>query len=192
VAIVAAALGLGWARADPATETRLREALRSAQTQLRTLEDDKSRWQQAEAELQKELTAAKKELAAVPKAKAGADDRALAEFRRRVVEEQGASAKLKGALAACEAASQEAVASARTAEGERTKLKADVAALNARLAASAEKNARIYQLARQVLDWVSSIGAREETEPMFGLERVRLENLAQDYGDQLYEQRIPK
>jgi septal ring factor EnvC (AmiA/AmiB activator) len=189
-AIAASVVHPGPARADPAAETRLREALRSAQMQIRNLEDDRSRWQQSEAEFQKELAAAKKELAAQPRAQAGANERALSELRQRMAEEQGASAKLKASLAACEASSQEAAALARTAEADRAKLKAEAAKLGEQLSAAATRNAKIYRLGRQVIDWVSTFGAREESEILLGLERVRLENMAQAYDDLLSEQRI--
>jgi len=185
---VAAALPLP-ARPDAAAETRLREALRSAQMQLRTVEDERAKWQETEAQLRRELEAAKREAGEAPK-KGGAAERALAHLRRQAAEQATAAATLKASLATCEAASRDAADAARFAEADRGRLRGQVASLEARLAASERKNARMFQIGKEIIDWVENIGARVQSEPVLGLERVKLENIAQDYGDKLLEQKV--
>jgi len=186
VALVAGPSGAG--SAENPTETRLREALRSAQTQLRALEDERAKWQETEAELRKELEAAKKEVAPAPKH--GPSERAVWLLNRRIAEQESAAAGLKESLAKCESASREASSAARLSDAERARLKAEAAALGARLAASERKNEKMFAIAKEIIDWVSNIGARVESEPVLGLRRVELENIAQDYDDKLLEERV--
>jgi len=186
VALVAGPSGAG--SAENPTETRLREALRSAQTQLRALEDERAKWQETEAELRKELEAAKKEVAPAPKH--GPSERAVWLLNRRIAEQESAAAGLKESLAKCESASREASSAARLSDAERARLKAEAAALGARLAASERKNEKMFAIGKEIIDWVSNIGARVESEPVLGLRRVELENIAQDYDDKLLEERV--
>lgn len=176
------------ARGDAATEGRLRDALRSAQTQLRALEDERSKWQQREGELQQALEAAKKEPPPAPK-KAGASERAVSYLRYRLAEEEEAVATLKASLGRCQSGSKEAADAARQGDAERGKLKAEVMSLRERLAESEGKNAKMHALAKEILDWVESAGARGGSEPVLGLRRVELENIAQDYQDKLIERK---
>lgn len=177
------------ARGDATTESRLRDALRSAQSQLRALEDERARWEQSEATLKKELEATKAELSAAPK-KAGPSDRALAHLRARLTEAEEAVATLRGSLSTCERGSKEVADAARTSDAERSRLKAEVTSLEGSLAGSKAKNGKMYELAKEILDWVERSGARGGSEPVLGLKRVELENIAQDYQDKLIERKV--
>jgi len=177
----------GPGRADAATETRLREALRSAQSQIRSLEDERGQWQSREADMKKEVEAAQKEAAAAQKRSLG--ERVAPLLQRRLAEQEKVAARLQESLGRCEAATAAAAATVRTAEADRARAKSDADALAARLAASEARNARMYRLGKEIIDWVSSIGARVESEPVLGFKRVELENIAQGYDDKLLEQR---
>ena len=190
VLVSAAALRPGAARADAATETKLRDALRAATAQARTLEDDKARLQASEAALRKEV----EELRKRPAQKEGGDRKA-AELQRRIGEQAESTSRLKGSLEKCEAASREAVEGARATEQERARLATEGTALQARLAAGDARNVRMYQVAREVLDWIDRLGpgeAYEARDPFLGLKRVELENVAQDYRDRLLEQKAKR
>jgi chromosome segregation ATPase len=187
VVVSAAALRPGAARADAATETKLRDALRAATAQARTLEDDKARLQASEAALRKEV----EELRKRPIPKDGAD-RKVAELQRRIGEQIEATSRLKGSLEKCEADSRGAAGAVRAAEQERARLATEGTAQQARLAAGDARNVRMYQVAREVLDWIDRLGpgeAYEARDPFLGLKRVELENVAQDYRDRLLEQK---
>lgn len=174
-------------RADASTEARLREALRSATARAQSAEDEKARLQASEAALRKEVEELRKRPAT-----GGAGDRRAAELQRRLAEQDEAAAKARAALARCEAAQEEAASRARAAEVDRDRTSAEAKALQGRLAAADARNARMYRIGREVLDWIDELGpgaAYEAREPLLGLKRVELENVSQDYRDKLLEQK---
>ncbi len=199
--VCAAALALrpALASADAAGETRLREALRTATTQLRALEDERGAWQAKEAQLQKELESLRKQASTPPPPRAG--DRGAAELSRRLDEKSKAADELEASLAQCRAAARDAADATRAKEeGERTRLAAQMtqlteraAALETKGAACEARNARMYKVGKDIIDWLSNVGvgaALAAREPFLGLKRVELENTAQDYQDKLLEQKV--
>jgi chromosome segregation ATPase len=187
ICLLAAALAPGVARPDAASEARLRDALRAATAKAQALEDEKTRWQEAEAALKKEVEELKRRPA--PK---DPGDRKAAELQRRLTEQAEGSARLKASLDQCQAAAKDAAEEARAAGQERTHLATESTALQARLAAAEARNAGMYRVAREVLDWIDDLGpgtAYEARDPFLGLKRVELENVAQDYRDKLLEQK---
>ncbi len=171
------------ARPDAATEAKLRDALRSTTAQLRTLEDERATWQGKEAELKKEMAALQSQ--AKGAARPRTSEREVEELRRKLAGQSEESAKGAKALAQCEATREDA---ARASEQERGKLAAQEAKLAERLAAAEAKNERIYQVGKEILDWLAREGVGGE--PFLGLRRVRLENAAQAYEDLLIDQRL--
>jgi chromosome segregation ATPase len=175
------------ARADAAGETRLRDALRTSMAQLRTLEDEKAQWQSTEAALRKELEAVRKQ---APAADRG--DRKAADIRRRLAAGEEAASRLKQSLEKCQADAREAEEAGRSRDQDHTRLTTEAAALRERLAASEARNARMFQVATAVLDWIDRLGAGAAfaaREPFLGLKRVELENVAQDHRDKVLEQK---
>jgi chromosome segregation ATPase len=190
ICLAVAASTPGTARPDAATETRLRDALRSATTQLRSLEDEKARWQASEAALHAELEALRKR----PVPKDGADRKA-ADLQRRLSEHLDAASRLQVSLDRCQAASNQAVDAERALDTERARLATETTALQARLAASEARNARMYRVGKEVLDWIEQLGpgqAYDAREPFLGLKRVELENVAQDFRDKLQDQKATR
>jgi chromosome segregation ATPase len=169
--------------ADAATEAKLRDALRSTTTQLRALEDERAAWQAREAAMKKEL----EELRAQPKAppRNRAAERELEEAKSRAAEQARASALLTASLERCEAGKADA---SRTGDQDRARMGAEAAKLSERLAAAEVKNERIYGVAKEIIDWLEREGVGSET--FLGLERVKLENAAQDHMDKLIDQRV--
>lgn len=188
-----ALLASGLARADPATETRLREALRTTTTQLRALEDERTKWQASEAALRGELQTLRKQAASARPSPAKPNPREVAELNRRITEQAAAAAKLTESLAKCQAASQEAAQAARAkGEEERARQSSEASALGARLAASEARSRRIYAVGKELITWFEGedVGTWcEERAPLLGLKRVQLENIAQDFEDKLLEAR---
>ena len=190
------------ARPDPASETRLREALRSTTSQLRSLEDERGKWQAKEAELQKEIESLRSQLAAAKQAAgSGGDrrggDRKAAELDRRLSEQTAANTALKEAngklgesLSQCEKAARDAGDAARSKEDERARLAADVGSLKGRLVAAEAKNTRLFSVGKEILAWALRDDISETGQTILGLERVKLENAAQDYEDKLLEQKV--
>lgn len=187
-----AALGPVGARAQGATESRLREALRSTTAQLRTAEDERARLQAGEAALKEEVAALRRQVAAgrqAPRAGArevGELNGKLADANRRLAEQAEVARTASESLARCQAETQEA------ARG-REKLQASSQALQERLTAAETRNTRLFQVGKEILDWLSGQGvaaALWAREPFLGLKRVELENAAEDYRDKLHEQRL--
>jgi chromosome segregation ATPase len=187
--LAATALSPGAASADGATEARLREALRTATSQLRALEDERASWQAREAGLKKEIETAHAQLAAAKRPILKTNDRELAELKGRLVEQEERAAKQAKALAQCQAGEKDAADAARSREEERSRLAGDAASLRERIAAAEVKNARLYELGKEIIEWISREGVYEASEPILGLKRARLENVAQNYEDKLLDAR---
>jgi chromosome segregation ATPase len=188
-----AAIGPAAAQGQSPTESRLREALRSTTVQLRTAEDDRARLQASEAALKEEVASLRRELA-TPRPRSGAASarevgglrRELAEANRRLEEQVQVNRAAAESLSKCQVAGQE---DARA----RAQLQAEIAASRKEIAAAQAKNARLYQVGKEIIEWLSSKGvatALWAREPFLGLKRVELENVAEGYRDRLQEQRL--
>jgi chromosome segregation ATPase len=185
--LVLATMAPASARPDPATEARLRDALRTATTQLRALEDEKGRWQASEASLKKELDT----LRSRPLPRDGGD-RKVADLQKRLSEQADLTSRAKAALEQCQAASRDADASARALELERTRLAAEATRLQERLTAAESRADRMYRVGNEILDWIDALGPGavcDAREPLLGLKRVELENASQDFRDKLLGQK---
>jgi hypothetical protein len=175
------------ARADPATEARLRDALRSTTAQLRALEDERARWKETEAQLRRELESARG--AARPSQPPAASVTAL---NRKISEQATTNARLKESLAQCEsraARPASAVAPSAPVEGEeRKKLTGEVASLKEKLSASEAKNLEMYRVGKDLTSWMVQNGVGGER--FFGWKSVELENIGQEYEDKLFDQKV--
>jgi hypothetical protein len=181
-------------RADAATEAKLRDALRATTAQLRTLEDEKARWERTEAELKAELQT----LRGLPAPKAAPVERKeLASLNRRITELTQSNAALRAQVARC-TSSVRTASSAPSApveqrapaltDEERKRLDAELTSLRQKLAGSEEKNQEMYRVSKEMLAWLEKIGVGGE--PFFGWKRNELEMIAQEYGDRLLEQKV--
>jgi len=179
--------------AEPPSETRLREALRSTSTQLRTLEDERSRWQATEAEQKKEIETLKAQLAA-ERAKARRQQAPSAEVTKRLDEQTEANQKLSASLAECQTAARDAGDAVHAKEEQNARLIAQVRFQVQRAASCEEKNARLYRLTKEFVDRFEKMGLGDSLlstlEPFLGLRRVELENFSQDFQDKLLEQKV--
>ncbi len=179
--------------AESQSEARLREALRSTSSQLRTLEDERGRWQALEAEQKKEIESLKAQLAA-ERSKAHRQQAPSVELTRRLDEQTEANQKLSASLAECQTAARDAADAARAKEEQNTRLIAQVGSQIQRAASCEEKNARLYRLTREFVERFEKMGLGDTLlstlEPFFGLRRVELENFSQDFQDKLLEQKV--
>jgi len=173
------------ARADAATEARLRDALRTTTAQLRALEDEKARWVKTEADLRAELQTLH---GLPPPPRSTASERQVASLSRRVNELSDDNGKLRASLSRCEAGAVQRRATGDSADEVRKQLGTEIAALKERLTSSEEKNLEMYQVGKDLLGWLEKIGVGGE--PFFGWKRVQLENVAQEYADRLLEKKV--
>lgn len=172
--------------ADPsAVDQRLREALKNTMLQLRTAETERANLQAAQAENElknKELSA---KVEALTKQSTAAE--------KTAANQAGEITRLKEALAKWETAYNEAVNLAQQTESQRQKSAADVIALRRQVADQQTKNAEMFRLANEILKRYENFGlgrALTAKEPFVGITRVKLENLMQDYGDAIADQKI--
>ncbi|PKB21112.1 hypothetical protein [Janthinobacterium sp. 64] len=191
-------LGAGTAQAQgqkgQSMEERLRAELRNVTAQL----------QQTRGEL--DVLKAK----AVPAAAAPASDglkKELARSQSQLAQERAQREKLaaeqqRGAAAAQEAtaslaqyrqASERLAATGKQIEAERARLDAEVASQRGALARCESKNAQLYAAGQDILrayEGLDVLGVMQARQPFAAQSRVKLEQIAQQYGDQLYQGRF--
>ncbi|SEH32931.1 hypothetical protein [Magnetospirillum fulvum] len=204
LSLIAAALVLsglvpGGARASDDTETRLRDALRSAIAQSRTLEDERAQLHAKNAENQKLIEALKAQLESrpAPGRTAAAPDRAIldrmeAEFNRRLAANSETVAQAIAAQEKWKSAYQEAVAVARAKEAERAQLAGQTETLTRRAESCETKNAALYKVGAEILDRYAARDIAEtllDRDPFLGIKKVELQTLVQDYQDKLLDQK---
>lgn len=197
---IAAALAVsaslaGTARATDDTETRLREALRSAITQTRSMEDELVRLRAKTVEDAKIIDALKSQTAAggnKPAADKAILERMEAEFNRRLAAQNESMTKAAETLDKWKAAYQDAANVARTKETERAQLAGQTAQLRQRAESCEAKNLALFTVGNEILDRYAGRDFSEALaakEPFLGFKRVELQNLVQDYQDKLLDQK---
>ncbi|PZQ88589.1 MAG: hypothetical protein DI534_10495 [Leifsonia xyli] len=189
---LAATLAASSACAQQPSETdRLRDALRSAIAQTRSLEDQRNaltaRVTEAERKvqtLQTDLDAAKAEAK-----KADQDQRqAVTDFNARLEERNAALEKWKDAYG-------EAATVARAKDAERAKFEAESKDFQARNQNCTERNQRLAKVGRELLDRYRNVHFSDRLlarEPATGIKRVDVQNVLQDYGDRILDEELSK
>ena len=168
----------GPASAQQSLEDRLREQLRSTVAQLRELQDREATLQAQKAAAEQERDTARKELEAMRAQLAAAKGNT----RER--------AALQQTVAQYRSAAQQATTAAQQKEAARAELETQLAARSAILDACMAKNTQLYHVGLEILDAYQKFDlgdALGANEPFIKIHRVDLENIAQNYGDQLYD-----
>jgi chromosome segregation ATPase len=176
------------ARSD-AESDRLREALRSATAQSRSLEDQR-------AALQAKLTAVEQErdrlrkqneaYRAQVKEAEQAYRQAVKDFNERLAERDESLEKWKSAYG-------EAATVARAKDAERAKFENEAAAFKTSSKACAAKNAQLVKTGNDIVRQYEEMNPMEKIwhhEPVFGLKRVEHQNAAQDFRDKILDQKV--
>jgi chromosome segregation ATPase len=168
---------------------RLREALRSATAQVRSLEDQRgvlqARLTTAEGErdrLRKQTEA----LRAQVKEAEQAYRQAVKDFNDRIAERDETLEKWKGAYA-------EAATVARAKDAERAKFESQAAALTASNKACEAKNAQLVKVGNEIVTQYETMNPLEKLlvhEPIFGGKRVDHQNTVQNYRDKVLDQKV--
>jgi DNA repair ATPase RecN len=175
--------------AQSATEAKLRDALRAATGQLRSLEDEQAKASAREAELKAELERLKGQLQAAPKPEKvqGAKGEVVA-LRRQLALKSAELETAGHSLATCKGEVENEAMVSRAREEARKKAVEDLASAFSRATQCEERRGRVYALAKEALQKLSEAGL---CEPLLGFKRVARENLAQEYLDKLREQMAP-
>ncbi|APA70918.1 hypothetical protein [Janthinobacterium sp. 1_2014MBL_MicDiv] len=117
--------------------------------------------------------------------------------REKLLAEQqrGAAATQEAAdnLAQLRQASEQLAATGKQIEAERLRLDGEVAAQRGVLARCESKNAQLYATGQEILrayEGLDVLGVMAARQPFAAQSRVKLEQIAQQYGDQLYQGRF--
>jgi septal ring factor EnvC (AmiA/AmiB activator) len=168
---------------------RLREALRSATAQVRSLEDQRTALQAQIAEVTRSRDALKEQVneARAQAKKAEAYYRtAVREFNERLEERNQTLEKWRDAYT-------EAATVARTKDAERAKLEGLSKSLQASVRACTIKNQELVKVGRELLGRYEGVTFGDmviATEPLIGIRRAQIQNLLQDYGDKILNQKV--
>jgi len=175
-------------RADTESD-RLREALRSATAQSRSLEDQRAALQAKLTALEQERDRLKKQneaYRAQVKEAEQAYRQAVRDFNDRLAERDESLEKWKSAYG-------EAASVARTKDAERIKFETEATALKASGKACVAKNAQLVKVSNDIVRQYEEMNPMEKIwhhEPVLGLKRVEHQNAAQDFRDKILDQKV--
>ena len=187
--VVALALATSTAaRADTETD-RLREALRSATAQSRSLEDQRVALQAKLTAIEQERDRLRKQSEAYKAQVKEAEQayrQAVKDFNDRLAERDETLEKWKGAYG-------EAASVARTKDAERAKFESEASALKASGKACVAKNTQLVKTANEIVTQYEAMNPLEKIldhDPVFGLKRVEHQNATQDFRDKILDQKV--
>ena len=191
------ALGLGFVIATGANgegmEERLRTQLRSTTQQLQALQSQQAQASAAQLAAQNEAKAAQAQIklltAELAKAKGLAEQLAGQQqsLHSQAQAQVAASAEQTGKF---KKAYDELLVLARGKEAERSKLQAQLAERDTQVQQCSAKNQQMYGVAKQILTAYENIDVAEVMkirQPFAGSARVKFDELAQGFGDELYK-----
>lgn len=192
----AAAMALAGSSQAQTLDDKLRAQLRTVLGQLHDLQNGQATLEAEKAQAEQERDALKARLAAgggrAPRPAAASPavqaelDQARADNARLTEANQQAQAE----IAKYREAYAKVVETTQQAHAERDRLAQDQAASTQALAVCETKNIQLVKIGRDVLAAYTKIGVMDALargEPMIGLKRVKMERIAQDYADKVYE-----
>jgi chromosome segregation ATPase len=168
---------------------RLREALRSCTTQLRSAEDQRAVLQAKLAEAERERDRLRKQnelLRAQLKDAEDAYRQAVKDFNDRLAERDEVLEKWKAAYT-------EAATVARAKDAERSKFEQEAAALKVTTKGCEAKNIQLHKIGIEILrryERMNPLEAALVHEPAFGLKKVEHQNTVQEYRTKLLDQKV--
>jgi predicted RNase H-like nuclease (RuvC/YqgF family) len=188
LALLAAVMAGTAAHAQSETD-RLREALRAATAQTRSLEDQRTALQAKVAAAERDATALKAQIdaAKVEVRKIVKEHReAVEEFNQRLAQRDETLEKWKSAY-------EEAATVARSKDAERAKFEGEATAFKASTKSCQAKNIQLVKVGRELLHRYQGVSFGDmvvTSEPLVGVRRVEIQNLLQDYSDKILDQKV--
>lgn len=168
---------------------RLREALRAATAQTRSLEDQRTALQARIATAERDATALKAQID-IAKAEVRQIEKqhrdAVEEFNQRLAQRDETLEKWKSAY-------EEAATVARSKDAERAKFEGEATAFKASTKSCQAKNVQLVKVGRELLRRYEGVSFGDmvvTSEPLIGVRRVEIQNLLQDYGDKILDQKV--
>ncbi|CAI8936951.1 DNA repair protein [Pseudomonas serboccidentalis] len=174
-------------------EERLRTQLRSTTQQLQTLQSQQAQASAAQLAAQNEARAAQAQIkqltAELAKAK-GVAEQLVDQQQNLHSQAQAQVAASNEQVGKFKKAYDELLVMARAKETERSKLQAQLAERDTQVQQCSVKNQQMYGVAKQILTAYENIDVAEVMkirQPFAGSARVKFEELAQGFGDELYK-----
>jgi len=197
---LAAAVLIGGTSQAQSLDDKLRAQLRTVLGQLHDLQNSQATLEAEKASAEQERDALKAKLASgggrAPRPTAVISPVLQAELDKERAENARltqANQQAQGEIAKYRDAYTHVVETSQQIHAERDRLAQESRANVDALAACEIKNIQLVKIGRDVLDAYTKIGVKdalERGEPLIGLKRVRMERLAQEYGDKVYEARF--
>ena len=176
-------------------EAKLKESLRAALIQARTLQSQKEQAEAAKQDAEQKNEALTAELEAL-KAKAAEEGekaaREISDLKKRGEQQATSIQELQGALQEWKDAHRKTSELASKTEAERVKWAGRAADLQKQSEDQRAKNLEMYRIGSEILERYEGFGlgtAIRAREPFIGTMRVKLQNLAQDYAEKLAGQK---
>ncbi len=179
-----------------AAEAKLREGLRNTMLQLRTMQGERDALQIEKTTLEGEKTDLTTKLEALTKQAAVNQETAqqnITALEAKITAQNLETAQLKDALEKWKKSQKEAVELATKKEDERAKTAGRIVVLDRQVEDQLRKNAAMYKVGIEVLNRYEKFvlgDAIASREPFTGIARVKFQTLAQDFRDQLTDERI--
>ncbi|MBT9264018.1 DNA repair protein [Pseudomonas sp. MG-9] len=174
-------------------EERLRTQLRSTTQQLQALQSQQAQASAAQLAAQNEARAAQAQIkqltAELAKAK-GVAEQLVDQQQNQHSQAQAQVAASNEQVGKFKKAYDELLVMARAKETERSKLQAQLAERDTQVQQCSVKNQQMYGVAKQILTAYENIDVAEVMkirQPFAGSARVKFEELAQGFGDELYK-----
>jgi hypothetical protein len=184
----------GGASAQPSSlETRLRDQLRETRSQLEDLQSQQVKWQADKAALEHERDEALKKAQPSKTVESPLDDRSRAQARADQTALRDAHRAREELEARLRAADTQHARADDQIKAERDRATADLAHAQEQIQRCTAKNTRLYEVGISVVDAYAHLGVGgvlAARQPFAAKARVRLDEAAQAYGDQLYEQKF--
>ncbi|QXZ16945.1 DNA repair protein [Pseudomonas sp. AO-1] len=174
-------------------EERLRTQLRSTTQQLQTLQSQQAQASAAQLAAQNEAKAAQaqiKQLTAELAKARGVAEQLAGQQQNLHSQTQAQVAASNEQVGKFKKAYDELLVMARAKEAERSKLQAQLAERDTQVQQCSVKNQQMYGVAKQILSAYENIDVAEVMkirQPFAGSARVKFDELAQGFGDELYK-----
>ncbi len=193
------------AGADPAVEAnkKLRESLRNTMIQLRTVETEKATLQAAQVELEQKNKDQEDKIKGLERKvadliKQSATDKAAAEKKEgematSIVTRDVEIARQAESLKKWKEYQVKADDLVKNLSADRARKTSEAVMLQRRVDDQQRRNAEMYRIGSEILDRYAKFGlgtALTAREPFVGTTRVKLENLIQDFSDNLADAKI--
>ena len=196
LAIAAASGSLRAADAQDPVLTRMREALKNTMIQLRDAQTQVATLQAAQAQNDAKIKDLEAQVAKITKQASDdklAADKTIADLKEQNAAQDARNAKELETIAKWKKSYDALLTQAKAIDAKRAEFAGKCIQLQRQVDDQQRKNLAMYDLGMEILKRYERFGlgdALTAREPFTGLTRVKFQNLIQDYGDKLADQKI--